>query len=174
MLKHNSISSYGSSTVPSWITINSLTGVLTITAPNVSADTEFYFYATSSITGVSNPVQKLIKLTVVNCQVQNWDKCSMSSSTTWVTWSSGSTLNSDSSTIASTIRIYKIWNKKRDSKLSKIYETFFICLQYSLNNYNFYLLNASYDCSRTYTFRFIFINFFLFIQILWFRINSIL
>ena len=97
-----SISSYGSSTVPSWITINSLTGVLTITAPNVSADTEFYFYATSSITGVSNPVQKLIKLTVVNCQVQNWDKCSMSSSTTWVTWSSGSTLNSDSSTIAST------------------------------------------------------------------------
>ena len=71
MIKYHSISGYGSSTVPSWVAINSTTGILTITAPSVSADTEFDFDATSSIYGVSSPVQKLIKLTVINCQVQN-------------------------------------------------------------------------------------------------------
>ena len=53
-----SIGNYGSTIAPSWATIDSNSGVLNITAPNVSADTEFDFYAVSTVTvsGVSNPV----------------------------------------------------------------------------------------------------------------------
>ena len=67
-----SLSSYGSSAVPSWVSINSSTGVLTITAsPNVSLNTEFVFYATSTVSGVASPVHKLIKLTVTDNPQQN-------------------------------------------------------------------------------------------------------
>ena len=65
------ISNYGSSIAPSWVLIDPNTGVLSITAPSVSTDTEFDFYVTSIISGVTNPVQKLIKLTIYKCQVQN-------------------------------------------------------------------------------------------------------
>ena len=61
-----SLSAYNGGTVPSWVTINSSTGTLTLTALNVSADTEFDFYVDSAIAGVTNPVKKLIKLTVLN------------------------------------------------------------------------------------------------------------
>ena len=61
-----SLSAYNGGTVPSWVSINSSTGTLTVTAPNVSADTEYDFYVDSTISGVANPVKKLIKLTVTN------------------------------------------------------------------------------------------------------------
>ena len=96
------MSGSGSTNVQYWVNINSTTGVLAITAPSVSANTDYYFYVTSSIANISNPVQKLIKLTVINCQVQNWEKWSNSSSSTWVTWNSGYTLKSGSWIIAST------------------------------------------------------------------------
>ena len=38
-----SLSSYGSSTPPSWVTINSSSETLVITTPSVNADTEFSF-----------------------------------------------------------------------------------------------------------------------------------
>ena len=66
-----STSNYGSSAVPSWVSIDSDTGVLAISAPSVDADTEFDFYVSSSVSGLSSPVMKLIKLTLANCQVQN-------------------------------------------------------------------------------------------------------
>ena len=43
--------------------------MLTITVPSISADTEFDFDVTSSIPGVSIFVYKLIRLTVIYCQV---------------------------------------------------------------------------------------------------------
>lgn len=58
------MSNYGSSTVPSWVTIDSSTGVLTATKPKVSVDTEFSFNVDSTISGFSSPVQKLVKLTI--------------------------------------------------------------------------------------------------------------
>ena len=61
-----SLSAYNGGTVPSWVSINSSTGTLTVTASSVSADTEFDFYVDSTIAGVVNPVKKLIKLTVTN------------------------------------------------------------------------------------------------------------
>ena len=61
----------GSSTsVPSWVTINSATGELTISALNVTADTIYSFYAISTISGITDLIQKQIKVTVINCSVE--------------------------------------------------------------------------------------------------------
>ena len=98
-----SISNYGSTNVLSWTSIDSSTGRLEIVSPSVNSDTEYYFYITSSVFGVSNPVQKLIKLTVTKWQVLNCHKCSSSSSSTWTTWSSDYTLQSGSWIIASKV-----------------------------------------------------------------------
>ena len=79
---------------PDWVSINSSSGVLTIKAPNVSSDTEYYFYINSKITGVSNPIKKLIKLTVLNCIVVNWNVCSSTSGSSWNKCSTGFNLSS--------------------------------------------------------------------------------
>ena len=67
-LKLSDIGSSGSTTVPSWITIDPNTGKLTVSAPSVEDDTEYDFYITSLFSGTSALQSKLIKLTVTNCQ----------------------------------------------------------------------------------------------------------
>ena len=79
---------------PSFVLIDSTSGTLTVSAPSVNSDTEYDFYVTSTVSGVSSPVQKLVKLTVTNCSVQNCLKCS--TSTVWAFWISGYTLSSGS------------------------------------------------------------------------------
>ena len=101
ILNHNSISNSGSSTVLSWVQINTSTGQLTIQAPSVTSDLNFNFYIVSSVSGTSISVQKLINLTVTKCQVKNWQICSSSNVSIWSTWSSGYTLKSGSWIIAS-------------------------------------------------------------------------
>lgn len=64
-----SLSAYNGGTLPSWVAIDTSTGVLTVTAPTVSASTQYDFYIDSTVAGVTNPVQKLIKLTVTDCLV---------------------------------------------------------------------------------------------------------
>ena len=59
-----SLSAYTTYSVPSWIQINSTTGSLNIASPVTSIDTDYYFYVNSIISGVVDPVQKVIKLTV--------------------------------------------------------------------------------------------------------------
>ena len=63
------------STVPSWVVIDSVSGVLSINAPEVSLDTEYDFYINSAVSGVSSSIQKLIKLIILNCAAENWKKC---------------------------------------------------------------------------------------------------
>ena len=90
-----STANYMASTVPSWIAINSVSGILSINAPEVSLDTEYDFYINSAVSGVSIPVQKLIKLIITsNCVVENWMKCISTSILTWETCFSGYTLTS--------------------------------------------------------------------------------
>ena len=89
-----SLSNYGSSTVPSWVTINSSSGILTVTSPSVTADTEYSFYVSSIISGVSSPVLKLVKLKVLNCLVSNCQYWSSTSISTWIVWNSGYSLSS--------------------------------------------------------------------------------
>ena len=70
---------YGSTAVPSWVSINSNTGALSILTPVVNTDTEYNFYINSVITGSPGPSQKKIKLTVMNCAISNCETCTASS-----------------------------------------------------------------------------------------------
>ena len=65
------LSNYMPSTVPAWVAINSSTGMLNVTAPTVPADTNFYFYIDSNAAGVSKPIKKLIKITILDCKASN-------------------------------------------------------------------------------------------------------
>ena len=56
--------SNSSSPPPNWVTLNSSTGVVTLTTPNVTAAMPFQFYVQSKVDGDSNTYVKLIKLTV--------------------------------------------------------------------------------------------------------------
>ena len=59
-----SLGSYNNVNAPSWITVDANTGLLTINSPEVDQDTNYSFYVNAVITGVSQQIQKLIKLTV--------------------------------------------------------------------------------------------------------------
>ena len=83
---HHSTGNYGLSAVPSWISINSSTGILSIAQSSVVTDTEFDFYVVSTVSGVSNSVKKLIKLIIMKWKVQNWQKWSSSNSNIWESW----------------------------------------------------------------------------------------
>ena len=92
-IKTESTIYYSSPTNLSWISIDSVTGALNIIAPNVNMDTEFDFYVSSTISGILNPAQKLIKVTVISCQIQFCQKCSNLS--TCEIWEGGYSLNSN-------------------------------------------------------------------------------
>ena len=89
------------SSVPSWIVINSTTGVVNIDAHDLNFDTEYDFYINSYISGYADPVQKLIKLTVINWGVLNWYKWAQNNSTVCQIWDSGYYLQSGLCTQAS-------------------------------------------------------------------------
>ena len=61
-----SLSVYLSNAIPSWVSLNPSTGLLSITAPNVTADTTYPFYVDSTYSGAVSFVQKLIQVTVLN------------------------------------------------------------------------------------------------------------
>ena len=88
--------------------IDSTLGVLTITGPEVNSDTEYDFYINSSISGVSNPIQKLIKLTVINWTPSNCEKCINTSGSVCEVWKSGYDLASGAWTIQKTKVIPKV------------------------------------------------------------------
>ena len=91
-----SMSSYNGGSVLSWISINSGTGELSITAPDVSLDSDFYFYIDSIIFGIADPIHKLIKLTVKDCTALNWLKWQSASVSMWSLCNSSYILNSGS------------------------------------------------------------------------------
>ena len=83
-----SIWSYNGSALPSWITIDSTSGELKILAPSVYSNTDYYFCINSAVSSVSSLITKLIKLTVSNCSVQNWQTCSDSNGLVCSVWMS--------------------------------------------------------------------------------------
>ena len=89
-----SISSYGGSNTPSFISIDATTGVLNVVAPNISVDTEYDFYVDSTISMASNPIQSIIKLSIKKWTVSNWSRCSTDSSSVCASCSLGYTLSS--------------------------------------------------------------------------------
>ena len=105
--------------LPSWVSINSSTGELSIIAPDVDKNTEFYFYINSGISGSRNLVQKLIKLTIQNWTVENWIVWSSSSTTVWFQWKSGYNLESDSCVLPKITTSSVIESKNSPSNLSE-------------------------------------------------------
>ena len=88
-----SLSSYNGAIVPSFVSIDSATGVLTIEAPSVSSSTTYSFYILSTISGVSSPVQKIINLTVNKCTVGNCQMCTITDSSICATCNTGYNLS---------------------------------------------------------------------------------
>ena len=64
-----SLSSYSGSIVPSFVSIDSTTGILTITAPCVISSTDYTFTILSVVSGATGSTQIVIKLSVKNCTV---------------------------------------------------------------------------------------------------------
>ena len=95
-----SLSSYNSAIIPSFVTIDSATGVLTIAAPSVSSSMTYSFYIDSTISGMSSPVQKMINLTINKWTASNCQKCSSTDSTVCMSWYSGYNQNSGSCTLS--------------------------------------------------------------------------
>ena len=84
-----SLESYSGSQVPSWVTVDINTGQLNISAPEIDAITTFRFYINSVVAGTQNLIPKLIILTVIRCDLNNWKTCSNINGSTWTTWNSG-------------------------------------------------------------------------------------
>ena len=88
-----SLSSYNSVAIPSFVSINSVTGILSIIAPSVSSSTTYSFYIDSTAAGISGPIQKIINLIVTKCTASNWQICTINDSTVWATCSPGFNLS---------------------------------------------------------------------------------
>ena len=55
-------SNFGTSNIPSWISLDSSTGMLNVSSPNVEEQTEYNFYIESEYSAGSSPLRKSIKL----------------------------------------------------------------------------------------------------------------
>ena len=60
-----SLSDYGGVTRPSWVSVDSTSGSLTVATPNLSTSASYSFYLTSTVSGVSSNIQKLVTLSVL-------------------------------------------------------------------------------------------------------------
>ena len=106
-----SLSKYNNNDVPTFVSINSTTGVLNILAPVVTSTVYYSFNIDSVIPGVSSPVSKLINLRIYKCSVSNCQKWKATDSTVCQICKSGYSIDSgrwiyseiDSSTTALSI-----------------------------------------------------------------------
>ena len=121
-----SLASYNGNTIPSWVTINSSTGQLSITTPSPSTNTDYSFYISSTISGVSSVVNKLMTISISGCTTSNWLICQSTDVSTWTTCNSGYTLisgqwsiNSSPQSTPSSSSINDNENLKIDSEVSK-------------------------------------------------------
>ena len=101
------IADYNGVIAPTWVSISLSSGQLTISTPKVSSNTDYSFYINSAVTGVSSSVQKVITITVFVCTVSNWARWSSVSSTIWISWNSGYTVNAGSWCVATTTKFTK-------------------------------------------------------------------
>ena len=90
------LASYSGNAIPSWVTISSSTGQLTITTPNPAVNTDYPFYISSTISGVTGAVNKLITITISSWIVSNWQVCQATDVAIWTACTSGYTLSSNS------------------------------------------------------------------------------
>ena len=92
-----SISSYNGSSVPSWVSIDSSTGLVKVSTPSIINNLETStFYISSTISGITDSINKVITFQVNKWSSQNWQKCRSTSANSCSSWSSGFTVSSSS------------------------------------------------------------------------------
>ena len=89
-----SLSSYNSATIPSFVSIGSVSGLLSIAAPSVSTTNTYIFSINSTVSGASSPIQTIIMLTVNKWTSNNCKLCSVTNSSICATCYSGYSLSS--------------------------------------------------------------------------------
>ena len=102
-----SLAIYNGNSIPSWVSVDSSSGILTISTPNISTITDYSFYISATISGVSNVVNKLITITVQgSCSVSNCQTWSTTDSSVWTTCNSGYTLSSGQCMVESILILF--------------------------------------------------------------------
>ena len=118
-----SIGDYNGRAVPSWISIDPNTGLLTIISQNLSSDTQIDFQIISTSSGIDT--QKVIRLSILDWVVSNWLKCNKLSNSICLLWNSGYVLSNNncitnsSSTSANSTQINSIIEPSETSKSIK-------------------------------------------------------
>ena len=134
-----SIGDYSTSLTPTWITINSTTGTLSISTPGVNSDTELNFYIISSVNGLANPIQKRIVLTIKAWAVSNCLKCLRTSIYIWEQCNSGYNLEYEKCTkISQTVEALVVASKSITGaslcvSFFRVYK-FFIIIYFMVNS----------------------------------------
>ena len=83
-----SLAGYNGGSVPTWLVINAASGTLKVTAPSVTAATDYTVYINSQLSGVTDPVQKHINIQINKWTANNWAKWTATSTTTCAVWNS--------------------------------------------------------------------------------------
>ena len=89
-----SMISWNGANFPSFVSLNSASGILSIEAPSVSSSTDYGFCVDSSITGMTNAIRYAIKLTIKKCTPSNCQRCLATDSSVCIICNSGYNLNS--------------------------------------------------------------------------------
>ena len=77
------LSQYNQEAIPSWITLDISTGLLNISAPSVTADTNYRFYISTYTSGALTSLNNFITLYVLNWIDQNWQRWSNADVAIW-------------------------------------------------------------------------------------------
>ena len=120
------ISSYNGENIPLWVLVNLTSGLMKVTTPNVSSNTDFKFVITSNVGG-NGGVPKTIKITVVDCIASNWKSWVNPNGSVCGTWNEGFTLNSGLCSIISTTTQQ---NKTNDKIVNATSEALKISIQW--------------------------------------------
>ena len=100
-----SLSSYNGGSVPSWVNIDSSSGLLKITTPSINLNSQIYeFSIASTISGETNTIKQVIKIQINKWGLSNWQKWNSLNYLLWSTWSSGYTLTSGSCAQQASVR----------------------------------------------------------------------
>ena len=81
-----SLATYNSGQIPSFVSVNTTTGILTLSATTEQSTT---FLVNSAVTSVTIAIPKVVSVTVKKCTVDNWQTWSSSSTNICTLWNSG-------------------------------------------------------------------------------------
>ena len=88
------LQSYNGANIPSFVSLNSSSGVLSVSSPIVSSSTDYSFTIVSTIQGVLNQIQNVIRLTIKKWTASNCKRWAATDSSVCTNCNSGYNLDS--------------------------------------------------------------------------------